>query len=838
MIRIALKGALAHKLRLALTALAIVLGVSFVAGTYVFTDTIQARFDTLFTDVYSGVDATVRPVAPDFGEGTAALPQSLLDEVASVDGVDRVAGSVEGFAQFVDTAGDPIGGQGPPTLGYSWVDEPALNPLRIEDGNGRAPTGPGEVVVDAGTARANDLAVGDEVRVQFLDGTETFTVVGWGSFGTEDNLAGATIAAFELSEAQRLFGLEGSLSSIDVVAADGVSSEQVVDRITASLPSGTEAVTGAQRTDEDVETFAGDLGFLTVALLAFAGVAVFVGAFIIQNTFRIIVAQRTRELALLRAVGASARQVMRAVVAEALAVAVVASLVGVVAGVGFALMLKALMEAVGFGMPEGPLTILPRTIVVAMAVGIVVTLVSAIIPARKAQRVPPVAAMRADAARPGRRPLRTRAISGGAVTAIGAGLIGFGLVAGNGSSFALVGFGALVAFLGVSVLAPLFAGPVSSIIGRPLRGITGRLARENAVRQPRRTASTASALMVGVALVTFVSIFAASVKASVGETIDAAFPTDLAFSSTNLYAGVGPGFVADLDALDETATVSAVKGGEVRIDGDVLGAAGVDPATIGAVYDPDATIDLSDMGSGMLVHEDLLESRGWAVGDVVDVEYPLTGVVPTTVAGTYTDTTFSSILLPASAFDPGTGIDDATIVFADLADGVDIAAGQAAASTVLADFANVDMNTKSEQIAETEAQVDQLLVLFTGLLGLAILVAVLGITNTLALSIVERTREIGLLRAVGMASGQVRRVIRWEAVIIALFGAVLGTTIGLALGWAVVSSLADQGLGAFTVPFAGLATWLVVAALAGVLAAVLPARRAGRLDVLQAISYE
>jgi putative ABC transport system permease protein len=516
----------------------------------------------------------------------------------------------------------------------------------------------------------------------------------------------------------------------------------------------------------------------------------------------------------------------------------VASIVGIFAGIGFAQLLKTLMETLGMGVPEGPLTVLPRTIVVAMAVGLMVTLVSAVIPARRAQRVPPVAAMRTDAVRTARRPLRRRAIAGGTVTTLGAALIGVGLVAGNGSSFALVGAGALVVFLGVSALAPLFAGLVASALGRPLRGITGRLARENAVRQPRRTASTASALMVGVALVTFVSIFAASVKSSVTETIESAFPTDLAFQSTNFYAGVSPALVDRLEDVDAIGTVSAIKAGEARIDGDVTPVIGIDPATAGAVYDPGASISLAAMGGGMLVQEDELEARGWEVGDRITVEYPLTGMVEHEVAGTFTDRSFGSFLLPTATFDAGTGVDEAVIVFADISAGVDLAAGQDAARAVLVDFPNVDMNTRSEQIAETEAQVDQMLVLFTGLLGLAIVVAVLGITNTLALSIVERTREIGLLRAVGMSRGQVRRTIRWEAVIIALFGAVLGTTIGIGLGWAVVVSLGDQGLSAFTLPLQSMIVWLLIAAVAGVLAAILPARRAGRLNVLDAIAYE
>jgi putative ABC transport system permease protein len=797
----ALKGVFAHRVRLFMTALAIVLGVAFVSGTFVFTDTINARFETLFTDVYAGVDASVRPETPEFGaqpgQNPGSFDESLLADVSALEGVSVAEGSVGGFAQIIAPNGDPIGGQGPPTLGFSWIETAALSSVHIADGNGRAPSGPGEVVIDVGTAGGNDLTIGDEVGIQTLGGTETFEIVGLANFGTEDNLAGATLSIFSLDEGRRLFGLEGRLTSIDILGSDEVAPESLVEAIAPVLPDGAEVVTGDQQTQEQLESITEGLGFLSTALLAFAGVAVFVGAFVIQNTFRIVVAQRIRELALFRAVGATGRQLVSLVTLEALIVGTLASVVGVFAGIGVASGIKAAMNAGGFGLPDGPLTVEPRTIFVGLTVGIAVTLVSALLPARRAATVPPVAAMTEVAA-----PL-----------------------------------GSLTVFIGVSVLAPVFAIPIAKVLGRPLPGITGDLARENTIRQPRRTASTAAALMIGVALVSFVSIFAASIKATVSDTLQGAFPADLAFQSTNFSVGVSPELEADLEQLDEFAVVSAVRAGYIRIDGEEFNVAAVD-GEIEALYDMGPSIDVAGLGDGMLVAQSVLEDRGWQVGDVLDVEYAATGTIATEIVGMFEDQTFASYMISLDSYQANFPTDQIVITFASLSDGVEIGEGQEAAETVLASFPNLDMNTASEQIAEAEAQVDQLVALFSGLLGLAVVIAVIGIANTLSLSIVERTKEIGLLRAVGLTRRQTRRMVRWEAIIVAVFGALLGVLVGSGLGWATVFSLADDGLGTFALPVGQLAIWLVLAALAGVIAAAGPARTAAKMNVLEAISYE
>ena len=838
MIRAAIKGLLANRLRMALTAISIVLGVAFVAGSFVFTDTINARFETLFTDVYAGVDATVRPDSNSPSATEAYLDESVLADVAAVEGVETAAGSVGGFAQIIDGDGEPIGGQGPPTLGFSWTDVPALNSLTISEENGRAPQAAGEVAIDVATAEAHDLELGDRVDIQTIGGLDSFTIVGLANFGTEDNLAGATLSAFELGQAQRLFDLEGRLSQIDVLAADGADDEKLITDLSAAVPTDVEVVTGEQQTREELDAVTEGLGFLSTALLAFAGVAVFVGAFVIQNTFRITVAQRVRELALLRAVGATGSQVVRLVLVEASIISVLASAVGVLAGVGVAELIKTALNAAGVGLPDGPLTLQVRTVAVSMVVGVVVTLFAALLPARRAASIPPVAAMAETSARTSPKSLRTRALVGGTVTGLGAAAMTAGLLMENGASLALVTTGAAGLFLGMSTLAPLIARPVARLLSAPIPGMTGKLAKENTIRQPRRTASTASALMIGVALVAFTSIFAASVKSSITDTLEGSFPADRAFASTNFEVGVSPMAVDELGAQEEYSVVSAIRSGSFVIDGEEVGVAGVDPDTVDRVYDLGASVDLDQLGDGLLVHESVLAANAWSVGDIATVDYPGAGSEEIEIVGDFADSTFARYVIANNVFVSNIGDNLIAITFARLAEGVSLEEGQAAADLALAEFPNIDVNTKSDQIAEAEAQVDQLVTLFTGLLGLALVIAVLGIANTLALSIVERTREIGLLRAVGMLRRQVRQMIRWEAMITSVFGALLGLTIGVGIGFAVVSSLADSGLGSFAIPFGQLTIWLVVAASAGLVASIGPARKAARLNVLDAISYE
>ncbi len=668
------------------------------------------------------------------------------------------------------------------------------------------------------------------------------------SFGDQDSLLGATLSAFEFSEAQRIFNMEGELTSIGVAAAPGVSPDALAERINEVLPDDMTAITGQAQAASDLSEVNDSLGIINTALLAFAAVAVFVGAYIIQNTFRIIVTQRTRELAMLRAIGATGRQVVLMVVIEALIVAVLASAVGVVVGIGLAGGIRAAMDAVGFGMPGGDLVVLPRTIVVGMATGVIVTLIAAVLPARRAAKVPPVAAMRGET-RVRKATLRKRSIAGLSISALGLALLLTGLFGSAGNAIANVGGGALIMFIGVSVLAPLAARPIANMLGAPLPklfGVTGTLAKENTKRAPRRTASTASALMIGIALVAFVTIFAATTKASIAELVEEAFPSDFTIQSVQL--GEDPNIpmtfsqdlVGEVEALDEVALAGALQFGKALVDGESAIITAVDPEKAASILtlEPTAGALESLAANTLIVTNKLLKGRGWSVGETVTITTPLYKDVPFTISGTYERAELGDYLMSREAFAEQYEPVGDGVVMVKLAPGVSNDDGRTAIETVTGNYPTTEVQNKSDLIADAETQIDTALALFQALLGLAIIIAVLGITNTLALSIIERTREIGLIRAVGMGRRNVRRMIRWEAVIISLFGATLGIGMGVFFGWAVARALEDEGLGKFTLPIGQLLSYVVIAGIAGIIAAAWPARKAAKLNILEAIAYE
>jgi putative ABC transport system permease protein len=850
MIRTAMKSLFAHKVRFLLTAVAIVLGVGLVAGTFIFTDTINAQFDDLLDDIYAGTDVSVRAESGDFGAATEPFPTSVYVDVIAVDGVKAAEPGVGSISlQVLDKNGDPIGGQGPPTLGFSWGEIAVLNPMQIDAGNGRAPEGPGEVVLDVNTVTNADFSIGDTITVVGFVGPEQYELVGSASFGGTDSLLGATLVSFELEEAMRVFGFDDELTGILVQAEPDVDAETLTERISTVLPAGVEAVTGETEQNEQAADISEGLSFLSIGLLAFAGVAVFVGAFIIQNTFRIIVAQRTKELALLRAIGATGRQVRWMVVVEALIIGLVGSIVGIAFGFMMALGIRALMNGVGFGIPPGSLILLPRTIIVALLVGMLLTLFSSLLPARKASRIPPVAAMREEAARAPRRSLRTRAIWGIVITAVGVLLLAAGLFANVDNAIVLVAAGAAVAFVGVSVLAPLAARPLADVIGWPLPylfGVSGTLAKENTKRKPRRTASTASALMVGVALVVFFAVFGSSTKASISETVFDLFPADLTFQSTGqtdpqIPTPISPSFALELRSYNELEVVSALQLGLAVIGEDEQLVGGIDPDTIEQVFSlkpVGGAIQALELQNSVIVSTDYLDERGWAVEDTITIQYTTTGAVESTIVGVFEANDMGDIAISTDTFMENFRYQGDALVFANAAEGVTVAEAQEAISPTVDSYGNVKSQTKSDIVTEAESQIDQALALFTGLLFFAVIIAVLGITNTLTLSIFERTREIGLLRAVGMTRRQVRRMIRWEAVIVATFGALLGVGIGIVLGWAVVRALTDEGLGAFSIPIGQVILALVLAAISGVVAAIWPARKAANMNILAAITTE
>jgi putative ABC transport system permease protein len=843
--RATIKGLMAHKVRLGLTALSIVMGVAFVAGTFILTDTMGRAFDNLFATVNKGVAVEVSGV-PKFESngpggdtaGTAErVPASLLDTVRQVDGVRNAEGGISGYAQVVDKKGKAISTGGAPTLGVTWSDDPEINPLVLREG--RAPQGSGQIVVDAHTAKAHDLHVGDTVTVLLQGPPMRATIVGIVGFGQADNLGGATLVAFDLPTAEVALNGGGKFDAIEVTAKSGVSPQELKSRIAKVLPADYQAKTGeeaAQKTSDDIKQA---LSFFNIALLVFAAVALFVGAFIIFNTFQILVSQRTRELALLRALGASPAQVRRSVIAEAVVVGLFGSVLGLAFGFALALGLKALLKAFGIDLPSTTLQLLPRTVIAAFVVGVGTTLVSSIMPAIRASRVPPVAAMR-ESQPADYQPSPRRIVTGVIVTLLGAAILMFGLFGGASNAAAMVGLGAATVFFGVAVLSPLIVRPVARFLGAPLSKISGKLGRENAVRNPKRTASTAAALMIGLGLVAFVGIFAQSIKASSDKVLKETIKADY-LVTTSQFTGFSQDVATRLRSDRAFSTVSEFRQGTFGLEGRATSIQGVDPATVQDVVKVDMKAgSVSALGDGdVLVFEDAATSHGWEVGDSFDAAFARTGKQRLHIVGIYTDDRIlGPYVVSLATYDRNFVEQLDMVVLVKTAPGLNPPAARRAADQVAKSFPNVKLEDQAQFRKSQAAQIDQLLGLITALLGLAILIAAIGIVNTLALSIYERTREIGLLRAVGMMRKQVKRMIRWESVIIAVFGALLGTAVGIFFGWAMVKALSDQGITELAIPGGQLAVYVVIAGLIGVLAAIRPARKAAKLDVLSAIAYE
>jgi putative ABC transport system permease protein len=847
--RATIKSILSHKLRLLLTALSIVFGVGFVAGTYMLTDTMNAAFDGLFQQINQGTAVEVSGI-PQFsggppgssGPGSAQrVPATLVDPIRAVDGVKAAYGTIGGYAQLVDAHGKAVTAGTAPTLGTSWTPDPTLNSLTIKQG--RAPNGPNEIAIDAGTAEKNNFKVGQTVKVLLQGPPIQAKIVGIVTFGKTNNLLGATLTAFDLNTAMQVFQGNGAYDAIEVAAQPGVSPATLKSRIQPILPKGFQAQTGAESATQQSDDIKSGLKFLTVTLLVFAGVSLFVGAFVIYNTFSILVAQRTRELALLRALGASTRQVQTAVLGEASAVGLVASIVGIGFGLVIALGLQALLRAVGITLPTTGTVILVRTIVVALVVGLATTLVSAWLPARRVSRVPPIAALRDPAPAPSAPGKRT--IIGLAVTLIGVVFLLFGLFGSSSNGLATVGVGVVLIFLGVAGLSALFARPLAGIIGAPfarLSRVSGKLGRENAMRNPRRTASTSAALMIGLGLVGFVAVFAASIKTSTADVLQSTVKADwIVTPSSFAQSGFSPNLAQSMAANSAFGTVSSVRQGFAGQGGSSIQLQAIDPTTIQQTFSIDMLSgSLSGLGSnGLLVDKTTAKAQNWKVGQAVTLQFTKTGKVPFHVAGIYdTNPLLGSYVISIPAYEQNFVTQLDTVVLATTAPGTTPAQSKAAINQITAAFPSVKVQDQAQFRDSQASQVNALLGLVTALLLLAIIIALFGIVNTLALSIFERTREIGLMRAIGMARRQVKGMIRTEAVIIAVFGAVLGIAIGVFFGWAMVQALKDQGISSLSIPGGQLIIYVVLAGLAGVLAAIWPARRAAKLNVLEAITTE
>ena len=843
-----IKNLLAHKLRLALTAISVVLGVAFVAGTLVLTDTMNATFDNVFGEATKNTSVAVRAESAfstdDGTDQRENIAASLLRNVEEVDGVAEATPIVNGYAQVVGKDGDVVQNGQAPGLGTNWIDSKTLSPLKLTDG--RAPAGPDEVAIDGATAEKGGLAVGDRVKVLLKGPARTVELTGIFNYGDSNNLAGATMTAFETEFAQEVLTEPGKISAISLAAADGVSDEALLKRVREELPSGIEAITGAQLAKESADTIQNALSFFTYFLLTFAIIALFVGSFIIFNTFTMLVAQRTKELALLRAVGASRKQVTRSVMLEALLVGLIGSIVGLALGFAVALGLLKLMNTTGAGLPEGDLVFAQSTVIWAFVVGVGVTVVAAVLPARRAAKIPPVAALREGFTMPAAS-LRRRLIVGSIFTALGVISMATGLFGGADQPVLFVGAGAMAIFIGVATLSPLVSQPLVRLLALPLPRLfktPGRLSRENALRNPRRTSATASALMIGLALVGAFSVMGASLKASFGEAIDNSIGADFVLG-TEQYAPLSTDAAKQVEKVDGVAEVGSIRWGTAKFgegDGqDWISA--VQPYVLDRLMtlemiDGDARATLED--GELLVSKMVADNEGWKVGQEVSAEYAATGKDKITVGGIFEANPMAGdYLISTATYDANYSNKLDSAIMLTLEDGADVAAVRASLEKTMAvSFPNVEVMDQTEFKANQQGFVDTILALVTALLALAILIAVFGIVNTLALSVFERTHEIGLLRAVGMSRRQLRRMIRLESVIISVFGAVLGLALGTAFGWAIVTALKDLGVSVLSIPFAQLGIYLVVAGFVGVLAAVWPARRAAKLNVLQAIATD
>jgi putative ABC transport system permease protein len=840
--RAALKSLLAHKLRLTLTAISIVLGVGFVSGTLILGDTLTKTFDELFEEVTAGTDVAVRypsGFSSQQGDERKPVPASLLEVVRGVDGVAKAEGTLTGYAQLVGADGKAIETGGAPTLGVTYGTELSRQPLTIRDG--RPPSGPTEIAVDVATARRHKLAVGQSVQVLLQGAPRRFTIVGTVRFGPSDGAGGSTLTVFDVATAQEVFERKDAFDAIAVQAEPGVSPEELRARIEAALPDDVEAVTGQDVADEGAESVEGFLSVIQTALLVFAFIAVFVGAFIIFNTFNILVTQRTRELALYRALGASRRQVMRSVISEAAIVGLLASAVGVGFGFLVAVAIKGAMSAFGLELPASGTVFQPSTAVISILVGVVVTVVASVLPAKRASAVPPVAAMQEEGYSAPPKALRRRTMGGVALSTLGALSLGSGLFGSGDSRLQQVGLGALLIFLGVAALSPLVARPMARVLGAPLAwfGVPGKLGRQNAERNPRRTAATASALMIGLALIGTVSVLAASISASLGGIIDKEFGADYIINAQQ-FQGHSAEVSKQISRQPGIDVAVVVLSSEFKVEGQRKFVSGMDPATVLKVLKLDVQSgSLTELReSQIMVSEDAAKELGVGVGDSLDVEFAATGEMSLQVVGVYAQNQLmGEYFLSSEGFTKNFTIRRPIVTVVKAREGVPATESRAQIESVLEAYPNLTLNDQAEYKEAREADINQLLGLIFALLGLAVIIAIFGIVNTLALSVLERTREIGLLRAVGMARRQVRRMIRYESVLISVIGATLGLAIGLLFGISLVRALNDEGITELAFPVGLLVACLFISAAAGVLAALFPAWRAGRLNVLRAISH-
>lgn len=841
MFRLTIKNLAANRIRLALTTFAVVLAVAFVVSSLVLTDGLRSSFGNLSEEITAGTDLELRPI-DEFGQAET-IPETVLADVRAIQGVDAAAPLVEADMSIrpINGEGDLIPINGPPQLTFGWIDDSRLSSFTLVDG--RAPTAAGEFTMDLDAAATHGFEVGQTYDVINPSGTNALELVGLTSFGADNDTLGATLMSMETSALQELIGRDG-YDSIAVAVEPGAD-RGTVEAAMAGLVAGTEVVDQATLESEQRAEFNQGIDILGNILLGFAGVSLFVSIFIIYNTFSIVLSQRTRELALMRTVGADPGQIRRSVLGEALIIGVVASAIGIVAGLGLTVGLRELFGLIGADLPDSPLVLSNRTIIAASVVGVVVTLLSAIGPARKAARVAPVAALR-DGAEAGSASNRLRLLAGAVLTAAGvaAGLAGLFTASTTASVILLLAAGAIGVFVGVTMLSPLVAVPVTRIIGWPLRrtmGASGHLAQQNAGRNPQRTATTAAALMIGLAVVSMTLTVGESVKAQFRSTLESSVMADYLAVDEASDAGFPPEVAQGFDELGVVDNITRFRYDDAEIGGVVQSMQGTDLAATAVLFD----IDVSDgvaydpnVVDPVLVANEEADAEGIAVGDVIPFTFESGASRDLTVIGIYEDNTVIGeyYLLDLSTWEAvGASSGDQWLAM-DLTDGTSDDAAIQAMAPIADAFPGAEISTANAFIEGVEDEIDQALAAVNVMVVLAVVIALIGIANTLALSVFERTRELGLLRAVGMTRRQVRRMVRLEAALVAVFGAALGVAVGVLFGWAAVLALPATITDTLAIPTTRILILVAVAGAAGLVAAWGPARRAGKLDVLDAIS--